>query len=154
VSTSSEGIGTDIPLLLACSGGSRAAELTELVARKLANGGLVYMSCPAAVSARIDTFMQKLASDEKVVVLDGCGTDCVAATLRNSGFDGFMHIRLSDIGIAKEDARPDPDMVQDFYEHVKARLQDPDSWKVHRFSYDASRDRFVAPPTSADSSES
>jgi uncharacterized metal-binding protein len=135
-------LGKDIPLLFACSGGSKSAELTEIVARKLAKDGSIYMSCPPVVSARESGFLEKLKKDEKVIVLDGCEVDCVAKTLNNSGFSGFLHLRLKDIGLTKSNLNIDSATVDKVYDYVKGKINDKKIWEQHKFSYNLKKDRF------------
>lgn len=136
-------IGKDIPLLFACSGGSNAAELVESVARKLAKNEVIYMSCPPVISARVDFFLEKLRHDEKVIALDGCETDCISQTMKNSGFEGFLHVKLSDMGISKSDASNEKRQIDIAYNFVIDKISSESIWGENKFSYRPEKDMFL-----------
>ena len=35
------------------------------------------------------------------VVVDGCDTDCARLTMESGGFTGFVHLRVTDLGLEK-----------------------------------------------------
>lgn len=132
----------DVPLIFACSGGSKEGEIMDLAARKLNKTGAVLMSCCSAVSGRIDNYLEKLKKDRRIILLDGCEKDCLSKTLKNSGFAGFLHIRLNDIGLAKGKAITDEAAVEKVVEYVKKAMEKPSIWQENSFSYHPTKDRF------------
>jgi uncharacterized metal-binding protein len=127
-------------VLFACSGGSKAGELTDVAARKLQDAGEILMSCPPAVSGQIEGHLEKLKKDQKVVVLDGCENDCVGRTLENAGFRDYLHIRLNELGFTKSNAVVNADAVKKVVEHVKKTMKKKSIWEKHSFSYHPSKD--------------
>lgn len=132
-------IGIDIPVVFACSGASKEGEMADLITRKLYRDGNVHMSCLAAVSAQISPFLKKLKTDEKVVALDGCSKNCVSRTLKNTGFSGFLHVRLDKIGVTDEKMRVNKKEVVLAAQKVQEVITN--SFKRKRlFSYSAEKD--------------
>ena len=109
-------------MLFACSGGAEVGELTDLVTRKLFRDGSVVMSCPAAIGGRVQSVMDRVKRAPKILVLDGCDKDCVCKTLELAGYEEFIHIRLSDLGLFKGKSRVDKATIDKIAEHVKRHL--------------------------------
>jgi uncharacterized metal-binding protein len=130
-----------VVIFFACSGGSKVGHLTDLVARKLQDAGEILMSCPPAVSGQIESYLDKLRKDKKVIVLDGCENDCVSRTLQNSGFKHYLHIRLNEMGLTKSNALVNTDTVEKIVDHVRKAMKQPSTWEKNTFSYDLSKDR-------------
>jgi len=128
-------IGIKVPLLFACSGGSDASHFTYRIARKLAKDKHVYMSCPPAVTAGIKDFMEKLKSDKRVIVLDGCKMGCVANSLKNSGFQGFLHIKLNEEAVCQTKIKSKRKKFDDTYKKVVDLIKDENTWKKNIFTY-------------------
>ncbi len=126
-------------LLFACSGGSKAGEVTDIIARKLQASGDVLMSCVCAVSGQITGHLEKLKKDRKVIVLDGCTNDCVSRTLENAGFRNFIHIRLNEFGVTERNAIVKEGIVNKVIDHVKETIKKTSKWE---FSYLPSKDLF------------
>jgi uncharacterized metal-binding protein len=133
-------IGPNTTILFACSGGSNVGELTDRAARTLQGRGSVVMSCPPAVSARIPDYLAKLKKDRRVVALDGCPHDCVARTLGNCGFSGFVHIRLDELGMKMDSTRVTDAAVKTICDHVAKTVKAPATWKANSFSYRPAKD--------------
>ncbi len=136
-------IGIKVPLLFACSGGSDASHFTYRIARKLAKDKHVYMSCPPAVTAGIKDFMEKLKGDKRVIVLDGCKMNCVAKSLENSGFKGFLHIKLDEDAVCQTKIKSKRTKFADTYNKVVELINDEKIWKKNRFSYNDKTNRLI-----------
>lgn len=134
-------IGIKIPLLFACSGGSDASDFTYRIARKLAKDKHVYMSCPPAVTAGIKDFVEKLKRDKRVIVLDGCKMDCMAKSLENCGFKGFLHIKLNEDAVCQTKIKGKRKKFADTYNKVVELIKDEKNWKNIRFTYDRKKNK-------------
>ena len=134
-------IGIKVPLLFACSGGSDASHFTYRIARKLAKDKHIYMSCPPAVTAGIKDFLEKLKGDKRVIVLDGCKMDCVAKSLENSGFKGFLHINLNDDAVCQTKIKNKRKKFDDTYKKVVDLIKDEKTWKKNRFTYNEKKNK-------------
>ncbi len=123
------------PIIFACSGGSNVGEITDLVARKLLRGKEALMSCPPALSGRIESYLTRLKEESQVIVLDGCPKDCVAKTMQHAGFSGFLHIRLSDLDLHKWEADVDEGSIEKVIHHIRKLLNDSSVWDIHCFLF-------------------
>ena len=88
-------------LIFPCSGGSDVGELTDRAARKLTRDGAGRMYCLAGIGGRVSGIMATTESAAAVLALDGCPQDCAKKTLEQAGFKKFLHLRLSDLRLAK-----------------------------------------------------
>ena len=88
-------------LVFTCSGASDVGEITDRAARKLTRDGIGKMYCLAGIGGRVSGIMASTAAAEVILALDGCPHDCARNTLEQAGFKGCLHLRLSDIGLAK-----------------------------------------------------
>jgi len=88
-------------LIFPCSGGSDVGEITDRAARKLTKDGAGKMYCLAGIGGRVSGIMASTEAAAAILAIDGCPLDCSRKTLEQAGFKGFLHLRLSDLGIAK-----------------------------------------------------
>jgi uncharacterized metal-binding protein len=137
-----EDIGIKVPLLFACSGGSEVSHLTYRIARKLAKDQHVYMSCPPPVTAGIKDFLEKLKRDKRVIVLDGCKRSCVAKSLENTGFKGFLHIRLTEDAVCPDKIKGKRKKLDDAYKQIVELIKDEKTWERNVFTYDDKQNKF------------
>ena len=59
------------------------------------------MFCLAGVGGRVEPIMKKTASASRIMVIDGCPLNCVKGTLEQAGFDEFVHLQVTDLGLDK-----------------------------------------------------
>lgn len=88
-------------LLFPCSGGSDVGELTDRAARSLTVEGQGKMYCLAGIGGRVSGIMKSTEAADRILALDGCPLDCAKKTLEAAGFHNFLHLRMSDLGLAK-----------------------------------------------------
>lgn len=88
-------------VVYACSGCSDAGELADRIARRLAREGAAEMSCLAGIGGRVKPLMNKAASAQRILAVDGCPLNCTRHTLELAGFKNFDHLELHRIGIRK-----------------------------------------------------
>ena len=88
-------------LIFACSGAADVGAVSDQAARKMTKDGAGRMFCLAGIGGRVAPIMEKTRSASKILAVDGCPMDCVAETLRNADFDGFEHLRVTDLGFEK-----------------------------------------------------
>jgi len=75
--------------------------ISDQAARALSGKGAVYMSCIAAIGAKIEDITQKARAAVKIVAIDGCSGNCSKIILKQEGFGAFGHICLEDLGMEK-----------------------------------------------------
>ena len=93
-------------LVFPCSGGSDVGAVTDQAARKLTRDGAGKMYCLAGIGGRVTGIMETTTAAAQVLAIDGCEQDCVRKTLELAGFTKFVHLRLSDLGMAKGQTPP------------------------------------------------
>lgn len=88
-------------VVYACSGCSDAGELADRIARRLTREGPAEMSCLAGIGGRVKPLVNKAASAERILAIDGCPLNCTRHTLELAGIKNFEHLELHKIGIRK-----------------------------------------------------
>jgi uncharacterized metal-binding protein len=76
-------------------------EITDRAARKLTRDGIGRMYCLAGIGGRVENIMESTKGASKILLIDGCSSDCARNTLLQAGFKKFEHLRLTDIGMEK-----------------------------------------------------
>jgi uncharacterized metal-binding protein len=88
-------------VVYACSGCSDAGELADRIARQLTRDGAAEMSCLAGIGGRVKPLVNRAASAERILAIDGCPLNCTRHTLELAGFKNFDHLELHKIGMRK-----------------------------------------------------
>ena len=88
-------------LIFACSGAADVGEISDKAARKLNKEGVGAMFCLAGIGGKVEPILKKTASASKILAIDGCGLDCVKSSLEQNGFDNYVHMRVTDLGMQK-----------------------------------------------------
>jgi len=113
-------------LIFACSGAADVGQIADLAARKLMRDGVGQMFCLAGVGGRVEPILKKTAGASQILAIDGCGLDCVKATLEQAGFERFIHFRVTDMGLEKGQSSPDEAKAEMVATEGRSRLaQDP-----------------------------
>lgn len=85
-----------LKLVFACSGAADTAEMADRAARGVHRSGEARMYCLAGIGGGVETILNNTRAAQKVVVLDGCDTDCAAKLMRKAGIETFGHLRVVD----------------------------------------------------------
>ena len=88
-------------VVYACSGCSDAGELADRIARRLTREGAAEMSCLAGIGGRVKPLVNKAASAERILAIDGCPLNCTRHALELAGFKHFEHLELHKLGMKK-----------------------------------------------------
>jgi uncharacterized metal-binding protein len=88
-------------VVYACSGCSDAGELADRIARRLTREGAAEMSCLAGIGGRVKPLVNRAASAERILAIDGCPLNCTRHTLELAGFKDFEHLELHKLGMRK-----------------------------------------------------
>jgi uncharacterized metal-binding protein len=59
------------------------------------------MFCLAGIGGNISGIIASARGAEKVLVIDGCHLDCGRKTMEEKGIANFLHLRVTDLGMAK-----------------------------------------------------
>ena len=99
-------------LIFPCSGAADVGEITDRAARKLTRDGIGRMYCLAGIGGRVENIMESTKGASKILVIDGCSSDCARNTLLQAGFKEFEHLRLTDIGLEKGKSPVSEEMIE------------------------------------------
>ncbi len=90
-----------LDLMFCCSGVADTAEIGDRAVRRLHKQGVARMYCLAGIPAKAEVIVQNAQAASRIVVVDGCDTDCARLTMESGGFTGFVHLRVTDLGMEK-----------------------------------------------------
>jgi uncharacterized metal-binding protein len=88
-------------LMFCCSGVADTAEIGDRAVRQLHKEGVARMYCLAGIPAQADLIVNNTKAANRILVVDGCDTDCARLTMEAGGFRGFLHLRVTDLGMEK-----------------------------------------------------
>jgi uncharacterized metal-binding protein len=109
-------------LIFACSGCADVGEVADRAARKMTTEGIGKMFCLAGIGGRVSGIMKTTESASRILAIDGCELDCVKKCLDLAGFDSFMQIRVTDLGLEKGKTRVNDPAVETVVEAASAAL--------------------------------
>ena len=95
-----------------CSGASDVGEISDLAARCLTKEGKGKMYCLAGVGGRVPGILANIPLAQKILVIDGCSSECAKHTLLEAGFKTFAHLQLKALGLEKGQSSPSFDHIQ------------------------------------------
>ena len=110
-------------LVFACSGAADVGEISDMAARKLSKEGAGAMFCLAGLGGRVEPIMKKTESASKILAIDGCALDCVKLCLQQAGFNNFIHLRVTDLGMEKGKSRPNEENMEKVVAKAKEILE-------------------------------
>ncbi|MFC1738417.1 putative zinc-binding protein [Planctomycetota bacterium] len=88
-------------LIFACFGAADVGEISDKVARQLTRDCVGKMFCLSGVGGKVEPIINATKSASKIIAIDGCNLDCVKKCLQQAGFDGFQHLRITDMDMEK-----------------------------------------------------
>ena len=88
-------------LMFSCSGAADTAEIGDRAVRSLHKAGDAKMFCLAGISGKVELIEVNTRGADRILVVDGCDSDCSRKTMEFGGFTGFIHLRVSDLGMEK-----------------------------------------------------
>src|SRR5512142_477225 len=88
-------------LMFCCSGAADIAEIGDRAVRVLHKAGDAKMFCLAGIAGNVELIELNTRVADRLLVVDGCDSDCARKTMEIAGFDNFMHFRVSDLGFEK-----------------------------------------------------
>jgi len=90
-----------VTLIFPCSGAADVGEISDRAARKLTVMGTGKMFCLAGIGGNISGMIASAKGADRVLAIDGCAVDCARKTLEQRGIEGFLHFRVTDLGMEK-----------------------------------------------------
>lgn len=100
-----------VKLIFTCSGAADVGEISDRAARKLSGMGTGKMFCLAGIGGNISGIIASARGAEKLLVIDGCHLDCGRKTMEEKGIVSFLHLRVTDLGMAKSKSPASPERI-------------------------------------------
>jgi len=116
------GCGSGADLMFCCSGVADTAEIGDRAVRLLHKEGGARMYCLAGIPANAELIMNGARAAERILVIDGCDTDCARLTMEAGGFTGFLHLRVTDLGMEKTKSPVTEERVERVARHAREML--------------------------------
>ena len=110
-------------LIFACSGAADVGETADRAARALTKEGVGKMYCLAGLGGQVPGIVSNTQSAGKILVIDGCPTECAKKTLEVAGFTAFQHVQLADLGLKKGASPATDGNVRTVAERAKTLLE-------------------------------
>jgi uncharacterized metal-binding protein len=88
-------------LMFSCSGAADIAEIGDRAVRALHKAGDAKMFCLAGIAGKVELIEVNTRGADRILVVDGCDSDCAKKTMEFGGFTGFLHLRIRDLGMEK-----------------------------------------------------
>lgn len=88
-------------LVFACSGAADVGSIADQAARKLTRDGAGKMYCMAGLGGDVGPIVETTRKASAILAIDGCNVDCVKKTLERLGFSGYLHVRVTELGLEK-----------------------------------------------------
>ncbi len=88
-------------LMFCCSGAADIAEIADRAVRALHKAGDAKMFCLAGIAGKVELIEVNTRGADRLLVVDGCDSDCAKKTMEMGGFAEFIHFRVSDLGLEK-----------------------------------------------------
>jgi len=82
-----------IKLIFPCSGAADAGEISDRVARRLAERSYGKMFCLAGIGGNISGMIASTKGADHVLVIDGCGLDCAKRTMEEKGIENLKEVK-------------------------------------------------------------
>lgn len=88
-------------LMFCCSGAADTAEIADQAVRTLHKAKEAKMYCLAGIAGDVELIVVNTQAANRMLVVDGCDSDCAKKTMEKNGFAGFTHFRVTDLGWEK-----------------------------------------------------
>ena len=109
-------------LMFCCSGVADTAEIGDRAVRQLHQERVGRMYCLAGIPAKVELIVEGAKAASRILVVDGCDTDCARLTMEAGGFTGFLHLRVTDLGMEKTKSPVTEERIRRVVERAHAML--------------------------------
>jgi uncharacterized metal-binding protein len=111
------------PIIFTCSGAADTGGLADAASRALSRSGVAKMYCLAGVGTRVQQIVSDMAEAERLVSVDGCDNECSRKVLEKAGFKPAVHLRITDLGMAKWNTPHSEERVREITDELQRRLK-------------------------------
>jgi len=110
-------------LLFCCSGAADTAEIADQAVRTLHKAKEAKMFCLAGIAGGVETIVENSRTANRMIVVDGCDSDCAKKTMEKNGFTDFTHWRVTDLGWEKGKTPVTDERVAEAAGHLRVLLR-------------------------------
>lgn len=114
-------------LMFCCSGAADTAEIADLAVRELHKAKEARMFCLAGIAGEVELILVNSQAANRMLVVDGCDSDCARKTMQKHGFNDFVHFRVTDIGWEKGKTPVTSERVAEAASKIRTLLQEAPS---------------------------
>jgi uncharacterized metal-binding protein len=100
-----------VRLIFPCSGAADVGEISDRAARLMTAQGTGKMFCLAGIGGNISGMIASAKGADRVLAIDGCAVDCAKKNLEQRGIEGFLHFRVTDLGMEKSKSPASQDRI-------------------------------------------
>jgi len=118
------GCGGAPDLMFCCSGAADTAEIAERAVRELHKANAAKMFCLAGIAGDVELIVVNSQAANRMLVVDGCDSDCAKKTMQKHGFNDFVHFRVTDMGWEKGKTPVTTDRVAEAAARFRTLLQE------------------------------
>ena len=111
-------------LMFCCSGAADTAEIADLAVRQLHKAKEAKMFCLAGIAGDVELIVVNSQAANRMLVVDGCDSDCAKKTMQKNGFNDFVHFRVTDLGWEKGKTPVTADRVSEAAARLRSLLQE------------------------------
>ncbi|MBP8226748.1 putative zinc-binding protein [Rheinheimera faecalis] len=120
---------SDKPLVYACSGCSKVAQLANDLAVVLDREGIAEMSCIAGVGGQVKPLVRIAKSGRNILAIDGCPLNCVKRTLACHQVVPTWHLELTSFETeAMEKGQNELQQAYKLLQHIQQDILPPASY--------------------------
>jgi uncharacterized metal-binding protein len=116
----------ELAFVFACSHGSDVGEIACRASRKIGAARYATAHCIPGSGLSVDGgYVKNARSADRVLVIDGCDSDCTKKTLELAGVSIHAHLRVSDLGLVKDSAAVNDENIERVVEAAQPMLFNP-----------------------------
>lgn len=114
--------GSAAKLIFSCSGAADVGAIADKAARRLNQKGTGKMFCTVGLGGKVKPILKATREASTILALDGCALDCTRHSLKQAGFDEFVSVRITDLGMEKGKAPVTDENINTVVNHCKKQL--------------------------------
>jgi uncharacterized metal-binding protein len=111
-------------LMFCCSGAADTAEIADRAVRVIHRSGDARMFCLAGIAGDVELIVVNSQAANRMLVVDGCDSDCARKTMEKNGFTQFTHFRTTDLGWEKGKTPPTEERINEAVGKLRSLLRE------------------------------
>ncbi len=110
-------------LVFPCSGAADVGAIADQAARSLSKAGDGKMYCTVGLGGKVESILETTRAASIILAIDGCSLDCTRRSLVEAGFEQYLHLRVTDLGMTKGETDVSEANILTVTEKARALLQ-------------------------------